>query len=322
VKLDGTVVLTGGSGFIGGALATRLLAAGTDVHCLIRPGSVGTTRRRGIPEERIVEVSEFTCAQLAPIMETLRPTYVFHLAASGVLPGSVPEDEILEANLGLVTQLLLGLRACSIQRFIHTGSCFEYALDLSADRLTEESPIAPQSIYGAAKAASVLCGNALARQLGIPFITLRLFGVFGPGEDSKRLVPYLLDSLISERRVDLTPGEQIRDFLFIHDVLDAYVSAAISPSLSNFSTYNICSGCPTRIKDLAIEVARVLNRPMHLLAFGERPYRSDECMRMLGDNSRFRCDTDWQPRTSLEAGISLTISAEMAHRGISDWSAR
>ncbi len=312
MRFDGPVVVTGASGFIGGALAMRLLDEQADVYCLLRPTGLGSARARGIPADRMIELSTFEHSDLAPVMESLQPAYVLHLAASGVDPRCLDPEVILAGNVDLVTQLLLAVRACPVKRFIHTGSCFEYAMQACPERLTEESPIAPETLYGAAKAASVLCGNALARQLDSPFTTLRLFGVFGPGEAPERLLPYLIDHLVGGRSVDLTEGEQIRDLLYVDDVVEAYLASVVSPDLVPYRVYNVCSGRGTRVKDLALAVARSLDRPPALLGFGKRPYRAEECMRILGDNARFLRDTQWKPRTSLQDGISRTIEAEMA----------
>ena len=303
MEMDAPVLLTGASGFIGGALALRLLDEDADVFCLVRTVELEAVRKRGIPKDRVIEISSFKHSELGPLVESIQPEYVLHLAACGVNPQFSDPEEILSGNVDLVTQLLLAVRDCPVKRFIHTGSCFEYAVHACEERLTEESPIAPDSLYGAAKAASVLYGNALAGKLKIPFTVLRLFGVFGPGEAPERLLPYLIERLMRDRPVDLTEGEQIRDLLFIDDVVEAYLTALLSSKLASRRAYNVCSGDGTRIKDLALAVARVLGKPSELLEFGKRPYRPDECMQILGNNQRFLQDTGWEPRTSLEDGI-------------------
>jgi nucleoside-diphosphate-sugar epimerase len=159
-------------------------------------------------------------------------------------------------------------------------------------------------LYGAVKAASVLCGNALASSLSIPFVTLRLFGVFGTRETPPRLVPYLISQLQKDRPVDLTPGEQVRDFLFEDDVAAAFLAAATAEGLKSGEAYNVCSSRPTRIRELAEMVADAMGKPRELLHWGERPYRSDEPMWLVGDNRRFReAVTNWCPTISLQEGI-------------------
>ena len=307
MTMDGRVLLTGASGFIGSTLASRLLSDGADVSCLVRTVELEAAHKRGIPEDRMIKISSFQHAELAPIMDSLQPEYIFHLAASGVNPQDSDPEDVLNGNVNLVTQLLLSVRGCSVKRIIHTGSCSEYAISPSEDYLTEDSPIGPDTLYGAAKAASVIYGNALAKQLAVPFTTLRLFGVYGVGEAPGRLVPYLIDRLACDESVDLTPGEQIRDLLYIDDIVEAFLAAATSPEIESYRAYNVCSGCETQIKDMAIEVARAMDKPRRLLEFGGRPYRPDESMRIVGSNERFCRDTKWKPRISLQDGIRRMV---------------
>jgi nucleoside-diphosphate-sugar epimerase len=173
-------------------------------------------------------------------------------------------------------------------------------------------------LYGASKAASVLCGNALAFSLNVPFVTLRLFGVFGTWEGPQRLVPYLISRLLDNQPVDLTRGEQVRDLLFEDDVVAAFLAGATSEGLKSGEVYNVCASRPTRIRDLGELVADMMGKPRELLHWGERPYRSDEPMWLVGDNSRFRKATgDWSPKITVHEGIRRMIhhAREFSYRG-------
>jgi nucleoside-diphosphate-sugar epimerase len=174
--------------------------------------------------------------------------------------------------------------------------------------LTEEDPLFPVSLYGAAKACSHVYGAAFAKLRNIPFCTLRLFGVFGPGEASYRLIPYVISHLRRDTPVDLTGGEQLRDLLYVDDVVEALLLAAKSDALPSGSSYNICSGQGVSIRRVAEEVAEAMNKPKNLLRFGARPYRADEPMWLVGDNQRFRSVTGWLPRVTLRDGIGEMVS--------------
>ena len=73
MTVDGKVLLAGASGFIGGALVKQLLAEGADFACLVRSVELQDARRRGIPEDRIVEIPSFDPAALSPIVSAIRP---------------------------------------------------------------------------------------------------------------------------------------------------------------------------------------------------------------------------------------------------------
>jgi nucleoside-diphosphate-sugar epimerase len=122
------------------------------------------------------------------------------------------------------------------------------------------------------------------------------------------LVPSLIASLRRNERLRLTAGAQVRDFLHVDDVVEALISAA-KCKLPRFRVYNICSGYPTPIRDVALHVARLLDRRASLLDFGALPYRSDEQMWLVGSNRRFVDASGWVPKILLEAGLeSMTLS--------------
>jgi nucleoside-diphosphate-sugar epimerase len=177
--------------------------------------------------------------------------------------------------------------------------------------LREDHPLRPASLYGAAKAAATLYGTALARELSIPFIVLRLFGVFGRGERAERLIPYLINQLKDDHPVDLTPGEQVRDVVYVDDAVDALVAAAETRNLEPGGVYNVCSSQPKRVAEIAETVADAMQKPRPLLRFGARPYRAHEPMWLVGDNRRFTAATHWQPRTTLAEGVQRMLCHEV-----------
>jgi nucleoside-diphosphate-sugar epimerase len=235
---------------------------------------------------------------------------VFNLASYGVRQDDRDPQQMVEGNVGLLVHLLNAIADRPIIRFIHAGSCSEYGVNLSNGELISEThPLRPTSLYGAAKAASFLIGNVLASHLSIPFVTLRLFGVFGTREAPDRLIPYLIRRLTRNQPVDLTPGEQVRDFLFEDDAVEAFVCAATASRLNSGEVYNVCTGHPTRIHEIGEEVALELGRSTDLLHWGARRYRADEPMWLVGDHRRFAKLTAWRPATSLPAGIRRMISS-------------
>jgi nucleoside-diphosphate-sugar epimerase len=174
-------------------------------------------------------------------------------------------------------------------------------------KIRETDRLQPISVYGAAKAATEIFGNALAASLNLPFITLRLFGVFGVGEGSLRLIPYLIRRLRRGDPVDLTGGEQVRDFLYIDDVVEALIIAGSTERLISYEAYNVCSSRSVTIREIGEAVADEMHRSRDLLLWGKRPYRRDEPMWLVGDNRRFVEATQWHPKVDLLDGIRRTI---------------
>ncbi|HEY3375059.1 MAG TPA: NAD(P)-dependent oxidoreductase [Candidatus Aquicultor sp.] len=302
-----SALITGANGFIGSSLARRLAIDGVTVHALIR-SSADCSRLNGVDNISPIKVQSFETAELERSLAGISAEVVFNLASYGVSPQDRDPEAMIEGNIDLVARLICATSQWPLKRFIHTGSCSEYGGNPSPhEYISEDRLLEPTSLYGAAKAASVLYGTALAQQLAVPFITLRLFGVYGRGEGPHRLIPYLINKLNNNETVDLTPGEQVRDLLYIDDIVDAFIAAAESSSISINTIYNICSSQPVRIREVAESVADAMNKPRNLLQFGIRSYRVDEPLWIVGDNRRFKSVAGWRPQIILADGINRMI---------------
>lgn len=307
-----SALVTGATGFIGSALVHRLLAENVEITCLIRSRSI--SRMSSFVEARqirIIEVPSFETSVLQSKLAGISAEVIFHLASYGVQQGDRDIDQLVEGNISLVLHLLQATAHWPLRRFIHTGSCSEYG-DPGRERklISETDSVRPQSVYGAAKAGSVLCGNAFASSLSIPFVTLRMFGVFGTREAPHRLVQYLISRLQSNQPVDLTSGEQVRDYLFEDDAVAAFIAAATtSNELNSGEVYNVCSSQPRLIREMGEVTADVMGKSRELLRWGERPTRPDEPVWLVGDNRRFREATGtWRPMISLHEGIQRMVN--------------
>lgn len=302
-----SALVTGATGFLGSVLVERLLAERVQVTALVRPGS-RALQKLTRPGVRVVEVDSWNAAALAMKLEDTRAEALFHLASYGVQQDQRDPVQMVDGNIGLVTTLLQVASHMRLGLFVHTGSCSEYGFPEAEGRLVDEThALRPASLYGAAKAASVIFGSILAAQLKVPFVTLRLFGVFGPHETSQRLMPYLIRNLRNNAPVDLTAGEQVRDFLFEEDVASAFVMAAKSDEIEHYDTYNVCSSFPARVREVGERIADLMGKPRELLRWGDRPYRSDEPMWLVGDHQKFSRATSWRPNITWRDGVDRMI---------------
>src|SRR5512138_585983 len=242
------VLVTGAAGFLGSHLVPRLIDAGAEVCALDQPNA----RRWGL-----LERESLAATVRADVRSLAGPEHdhilgdidvVFHLAAVGVVGDGVNLRDLVTGNIdGTLAALLMAERLGS--RLLYCGSCFEYG---AGARWTEDALPAPTTEYGAAKVGGWVLANAFARRTRLEVVSLRPFTMYGPMEPAGRLVPSVVRHALAGRAIDLTPGDQLRDFVFVDDAVDAFVAAATTDAALG-GTFNICTGS-------AVTVRHVVNR--------------------------------------------------------------
>ncbi len=258
------VLLTGATGFVGYQILSALLARGANVRLVLRHSSNTGT----LPTE-LLSTAIFTndlFAQSASVWaeQCIGFDTVIH-SAWFVEPGAYLQSP---KNLDCLTgtlNLAKGAAQAGVKRFIGVGTCIEY--ELSGGYLTTTTPLNPTTPYSAAKAAAYLALKEWLPTQDCQFAWCRLFYLHGPGEDSRRFVPYLRSKLEAGEPAELTSGNQVRDFLDVRRAGEMIADVALS---DRQGAVNICSGVPITIRELAQQIAGQYNR-LDLLRFGARP---------------------------------------------------
>lgn len=262
--MNKTILLTGGTGFVGRQLASQLMTRGFSIRHVVRKGRAGELPRDGAIES-IIETDDLfaepveRCAEMCHGIDT-----VVH-AAWYAEPGHYLASERNFACLAGSLNLGRGAVIAAVRRFIGIGTCFEY--DTSVGTLSTSTPLKPTTPYAAAKAATFLNLSAWLPLHHVTFAWCRLFYLHGDGEDGRRLVPYVRSRLQAGLPAELTTGDQVRDFLDVRQaaklIADVVESDAEGP-------FNVCSGVPVTIRQLAETIADESGR-RDLLRFGARP---------------------------------------------------
>ena len=164
-----------------------------------------------------------------------------------------------------ILQLAKAANAAQVRRFVGLGTCIEY--QLTDEILTLETPLEPTNPYSAAKVAAYHSLLQYFAHTDINFLWCRLFYLYGDGEDTRRLVPYLHQKLSRGEVADLSSGTQIRDFIDVKDAAKMIVDGTFSQETG---VANICTGQGRSVKKLAQEIASIYDRE-DLLNFGARP---------------------------------------------------
>lgn len=246
-------------------------------------------------------------ASLEPLFAEYRFSAVFHLAAQGVHDGGSTTTEMASANAsGSMALGRLALRH-GVDRFIHCGSGLEY--EPANGPIGESAPLRASSLYGASKAAGWLLLDCLQRVEGLPLTTVRPFAVFGPGESERNLVPYVIAGALRGETLRLTAGKQIRDYVYVSDVVDALILAATSDNAVG-GIFNIGSGSASEartVRSIVETTLDLMGAPRSLCRFGEARRTRFDPDSLVADSTRAITQLGWAPRVSLEDGLSRTI---------------
>lgn len=303
------ILVTGGTGMIGAALVSRLVADGHQVSVLVRAQSSRLRLRDVEARLRLIVGDLQDAPSVREAVACVDPEVVYHLASTPFNPPTTPADTHLRVICMGTVHLLEAVRARGAARVVATGSAAEYG---SGSRLREDRPLAPATILGAAKAAASLFLQCYARRYQIQTVELRLFMPYGPWEHPRRLVPQTILSALAKEDVRLTEGRQQRDLVYLDDVVDALIRAGTRP-VAPGSVFNIGSGVGTPVREVVERVLHLMGNPVRPL-FGAIPTRADEIMEMSADITAARTTLGWAPRTSLAEGLRRTIAWVTGHR--------
>ncbi len=288
-------LVTGATGFIGRHTLTRLVERGFEVHAVAR--SAPSDRSEATWHE--TDLLEPGAPQR--LVRASRPSHLLHLAWFAT-PGefwSSPENHRwVEAS----TDLVRAFAAAGGERVVVAGTCAEY--DWGSGLCVEgETPLEPATLYGRCKHLLHERTEQITREAGIAAVWGRGFFVYGPGEHPSRLVASVIRSLLRGEEARCTSGYQVRDFLHVEDVADAFVALFDSRAAG---AINIASGTPTRVRDLVELIAHAVGR-RELLRFGAVPKPPGEPSVLVADVRRLRDELGWVPRFSLEEGVMQTV---------------
>jgi nucleoside-diphosphate-sugar epimerase/glycosyltransferase involved in cell wall biosynthesis len=247
-SLHGPILVLGASGFIGANLFKMLKAYRDDVFAGIRESK--GWRLAEVNEENIVTFDRCDTEKSKKVIETILPKTIFDCTAYGGYSFQDNTNEIYRVNFQSLVDFVTLLSSYGIAAYIHAGSSSEYGLNCTAP--LEDDKCEPNSHYSVSKISAATFLHFVGSQRDFPAINFRLYSVYGPLEDSSRLIPNLLKNALAGKLPPFVDPRTSRDFIYIDDVCEAFINAAlnITPSIYGES-FNIGTGKKTTIAELA-----------------------------------------------------------------------
>jgi GDP-4-dehydro-6-deoxy-D-mannose reductase len=289
-----SVLITGGTGFIGTALASAAARRGLRVSA---------------PSRAELDLSDAASVQRA--IARWRPEAIVHLAFDRP-EGDADVERSLAANLIMLENIESAVARLGIDAsWVVAGSAAEYGVPPEAAPMDETTPLEPVSAYGRVKAA--LATAALAGER--PPVWLRSFNVTGPGQPRGFPVSDWIARLVECERAGggmLRTGrlDLVRDFLDVRDLAEAHLAAlALAPG----TVVNLCSGIPTRLDELVNSLVEMTDAPVEIRS--EPEGATDVPAFAVGDPRLLRSLTGWTPGVALPDSLRDSLEHERSRAG-------
>jgi dolichol-phosphate mannosyltransferase len=302
-QLPGPILVIGASGFVGANLLRALLEERDDVTGTFF--SAVSWRLHGIPTTQVRFCNLHDPVSVRTLLATLEPRVIFDCSSFGAYSFEQDAERIHDTNYNCFLRLLEEAAQLSLHAYIHAGSSSEYGLN--SDAPTEDAPLLPNSHYAVSKCAASAAIGYFGKCRDVPVVNLRLYSVYGPYEDSSRLVPALCEHATRGVLPPFARPETSRDFIHTDDVVAAFVQAALrmNPAIAGES-FNIGTGVQTSLSELA-SLAREsfqLDADPQFLPEAGRAWDVDLWRADISKAGRL---LDWKPAVPLKEGLRKTF---------------
>jgi nucleoside-diphosphate-sugar epimerase len=303
-SLDGKkVLITGSTGFIGANLARRCLDSGSEVYVLTR-----VTSDRWRIEDILLELHEYRAdlsdyERLETVLSEISPDIVYHTAVYGGDFAQKNFRTMVESNLLGTVNLINACKKVDLELFVNTGSSSEYGI--KAVPMNEDDLLEPVNDYGVVKSSVTLYCQEKARSEGLPAITLRLFSPYGSYEGPGRLVSSTILACLRDQCPRISSRDFVRDFIYINDVLDAYLNAAESTGIGG-RIFNIGSGVQHSVGEVVNTIIRLTGNKVAPIVGLPQKWQTEPVV-WQADISRAQTLLGWSPKYDLERGLDAAI---------------
>lgn len=292
------VLLTGANGFIGRHAIPFLLENGYEVHCI-------DISHPDVQLKKVAcwhQVDLLDDDRLNAMVSRIHATHLLHFAwfsKPGEYWTSMENLRWVRASL----TLLQAFKNHGGERVVMAGTCAEYDWNFGccSELLT---PLVPNTFYGTCKHSLQLMLSAFSKETSISAAWGRIFFLYGPFEHPNRLVSSIIHSLLIGEPALCSHGNQIRDFLYVEDVANAFVTLLKS---NITGAVNIASGHPVNLGTIIKKIAEKIGH-VELIQLGALTTPPDEPHILIANVDRLHNDVKWMPKYDLDSGLEETIN--------------
>lgn len=295
------IVVSGGTGMIARALLSLAVEEGHEAFALVRPDSSRLSALPAGVKTLFCDLSDYHA-----FSPKERADVFFHLAWAKTSVAGRDDVAVQEKNIAytLDAAALAARMGCTC--FVGAGSQAEYGRK-SGEKLGSFTSAEPESGYGIAKYAAGKLSYLACDKAGVRHCWTRILSVFGEHDAPTTLISYLRDCFVRGETPQLTPCEQVWDYLYCKDAARALLAVGLSGK--HGKTYPIGSGVGRRLSEYVEEMRDIL-APGAPVAFGAKAYYPHQPMYMVADLSELTLDTGFTPAYTFAQGISAAYGAD------------
>ena len=294
-------IVTGATGSIGTELVHNLLRKGVRVCAILREGSAHNVR---LPDHPLLKKIYCPLQNLSELQNETGESYdvFYHLAWDGIAGTTRQELTRQTENIRYALDAVELAKRFGCHTFTGAGSQAEYGR--VEGELRPDTPAFPDNGYGIAKLCAGQMTRERARQLGIRFLWVRIVSVYGPYDGPQSMISSTIKKLLAGERAPFTKGEQLWDYLYSADAAEAFYQ--IGERGKDGKTYVLGNGTARPLAEYIRLIGRACGAE-DKIDLGAVPYAERQVMCLKADISELTEDTGWEPKTTFEEGIKMTI---------------
>lgn len=292
------ILILGGGSFVGGHLIQHFIKKSKNIFIITSNKKnifKNLTYSKKIKKIFIMDMTKKIC------LTKFKVDCIIDCGWIGVY-GSERNSRIQKKNLLYTKNLVNILKDLRPKIIISFGSQAEYG---NIKKIRKESlKVKPVSLYGKIKLQKFFQLAKITKKLNIRFVWLRIFSCFGPNEKYDWLIPYVIKTILNNKKLKITSGSQRIDTVYIEDVVSA-VDMVIKKSTAS-GIYNLAYGKSYKVKDIVKKIRDLVNKKYNL-SFGSLKLRKDENLLIKSSTKKLKL-LGWKPRFNLNEGLKKTVN--------------
>lgn len=304
MKNKGTILVTGGRGFVGFHLTKELMRLGYPVISL-SSGSKKNSMTKGLKFFKLNLLDE---TKLKKTLKKINPTHIIHLASNSK-PNRNPEliSRMMKGNFTTTLNLYkASLNLKNLKCLITFGSAGECEQGIMPFEETQKET--PASPYSLSKTCVTHLSSYFYRIHCLPIVMVRPCYIYGEYQTNEKFIASTIQKCLQNKTINMSKGEQIRDFIYIKDLTTAIIKIIEMRNLKKLigEIINICTGERKKLKDIVLLIKKEAQSKSKI-KFGAIQYRNAENMVFFGSNKKAKKLLNWSPQFTLQQGIKETI---------------